>query len=99
MHVIEEEINLAKQTSTKEKRKKIKEIISEEELSSYFKEAATRIYEKHGKEEVVLIGILMGGDNATVKISEELSRLGNLQILKDYISISSYYDTQSSNNK
>lgn len=74
---------------------RLNQLIDEAERSKIISRVAENIYKKHGTEEIVLIGILMGGDTTTVLLSEELARLGNFNVLKGYIAIKSYEDEQS----
>lgn len=74
---------------------RLERFIGEEHHAEVIRHVAKQIYEKHGTNEVVLVGVLMGADTVTVELAEELARLGNLKVLKAYIAIRSYNHNKS----
>lgn len=74
---------------------RLEQFISEEHHNEVIRHVAEQIYKKHGTDEIVLVGVLMGADTVTVELAEELARLGNYNVLKAYIAIRSYNHNKS----
>ena len=73
---------------------KIETIIPEVEIIQISDRLAAQIIERHPNEEIVLVGIAMGGLTGMADISHALARRGVMNVRQGFVVISSYDENQ-----